>query len=196
MTEQKYVTIQDAARRYGVSDKKLQRAIRAKKLPASYPAPNRCAIAVSDLEHFLRGQVSGHSTEPVEVARPVEQQVAELERRVQQLECQFKALLSEQGVSKSARRTLARERTIGPHPKQFVSLLAFAQHHNVAESKVQTHMEMRLLPAKRGEWTDADGTVVSLVLDAKGRQAFYQLYRGVASFVSCEQCPHGYLDTI
>jgi Helix-turn-helix domain len=190
MTEQEYVTIQEAARRYGVSDKKLQRAIRAKKLPASYPQPNRCAIAVSDLEHFLHGQVSGHATEPVE------QQVAELERRIQQLECQVATLLSQQGTPKSARGAMARERTTGSLPKQFVSLLAFAQHHNVAENKVLAHVDINLLPVKQGKWIDADGTVVTLALDAKGRQAFYQLYRGVAPFVPCDQCPHGYLDTV
>src|SRR2546427_7433874 len=51
------VTIQEAARRYGVSDKTIQRAIRAGTLPARYPLPNRCEIAVGDLERFLPGHV-------------------------------------------------------------------------------------------------------------------------------------------
>lgn len=190
MTEQEYVTIQEAARRYRVSDKKLQRAIRAKKLPAIYPQPNRCAIAVNDLERFLRGQVSGHSTEPME------QRIAELECRIQQLKCQVAALLSKQGAPKSARRAVARERTTGSLPRNLVSLLAFAQHHNVAETKVQTHVVLGLLLAKQGEWTDVDGMAVTLALDAKGRQAFYQLYRGAPPFFACPQCPHGYLDTV
>lgn len=74
--------------------------------------------------------------------------------------------------------------------------MAFTQLHGVAETKVLTHVDISLLPAKRGEWTDHDGTVVTLALDAKGRQAFYQLYRGIPSFLCCEQCPHGYLDTV
>ena len=190
MTEQEYVTIQEAARRYGVSDKRLQRAIRAKRLPASYPTPNRCAIAVSDLERFLRGHVSGHSTEPVE------QRVAELEHRIQQLECQVEALLSKQGAPKSARRALAREHMTGSLPRNLVSLLAFAQRHNVAETKVLAHVDINLLPAKRGEWTDADGAVITLALDAKGRAAFHQLYHGVPPFLECSQCPHSYLDRV
>lgn len=186
MTKNEYVTIQEAARRYGVSDKTLQRAIRAEKLPASYPKSNRCAIAVSDLERFLRGQVSGHETEPLEL------RVADLERRVQQLECQIEALLSRPAALKPPNRAKARERTTDLLPRQLVSLLAFARLHNVAETTVLTHTgrDMALLPVKRGEWMDRDGTCVTLALDAKGRHAFYRLYHGVPPFVECQQCPH------
>src|SRR6266487_7186489 len=55
--ESRYVTIQEAARRCGVSDKTIQRAIRAGTLPAQYPMPNRCEIAVSDLDTFMPGHV-------------------------------------------------------------------------------------------------------------------------------------------
>ncbi len=82
------------------------------------------------------------------------------------------------------------ERTTGPLPKHLVSLLAFAGHHNVAETRVQTHVDIGLLPAKRGEWTDTDGTAVTLALDSPGRAAFYQLYQGVPPFLECPQCPH------
>jgi hypothetical protein len=60
---------------------------------------------------------------------------------------------------------------------------------------VQTHVGMGLLPAKRGKWTEADGTLVTLALDAKGKAAFYQLYREFPMLLACKQCPHGYLDT-
>src|SRR6266487_6374779 len=91
--ESLYVTIQEAARRCGVSDKTIQRAIRAGTLPARYPLPNRCEIAVSDLDTFMPGHVqtatkqrlaeqeSGH------VQEKMEQRLAALEKRVQQLEC-------------------------------------------------------------------------------------------------------------
>jgi hypothetical protein len=82
------------------------------------------------------------------------------------------------------------ERTTGPLPKHLVSLLAFARGHNVAETRVQTHMNIGLLPVKHGEWTDTDGTGVTLALDGKGRAAFYQLYREVPPFLPCSQCPH------
>lgn len=82
------------------------------------------------------------------------------------------------------------EHTTGPLPKHLISLLAFARHHNVAETRVQTHVDLGLLPAKRGEWTDTDGTAVTLALDASGRAAFYQLYQGVPPFLECPRCPH------
>jgi predicted DNA-binding protein (UPF0251 family) len=184
MTDSEHLTIREAARRYRVSDKKLQRAIRAEKLRARYPKPNRCEIAISDLEHFLSGHPSGQSMEPLEI------RVAELEQRVADLEELIQRELSRQEGSRSRRTSPAKERTTGPLPRQFTSLLAFAQLHNVAESKVLAHVDIKLLPAKRGEWTDHDGTVITLALDTKGRHAFYQLYQGVPPFVECEQCPH------
>jgi hypothetical protein len=126
----------------------------------------------------------------------MEQRVAELERRVQELECQVAEVLSRQEAPKPSRAAKARERMTSPLPKQFVSLQAEASRHNVAEAKVQTHMEMGVLPVKHGEWTDVDGTVVTLALDVKGRQAFYQLYRDLPHFTGCSKCPHGYLDTV
>ena len=39
MADNEYVTMREGARRYRISDKKLQRAIRAEKLPARYPKP-------------------------------------------------------------------------------------------------------------------------------------------------------------
>ena|SRR6266581_359996 len=126
----------------------------------------------------------------------MEQRIAALEQRVQQLEQLGAALLDMPAVPKRPSRAKARERTTGPLPKQMVPLLAFARHHNVAESTVQTHMSMKLLPVKRGAWTDADGTEVTLALDAKGKTAFYQLYRSFPHFLSCSHCPHGYQDSV
>ena len=184
MTDSEHITIREAARRYRVSDKKLQRAIRAEKLRARYPKPNRCEIAVADLERFLSGHLSGQTREPLE------RRVAELEQRVTDLEDLVQRERSRQEPSRSRRVSSAKERPTGPLPRQFISLLAFARLHNMTESKVLTHVDMELLPAKRGAWMDQDGTVVTLALDAKGRHAFYQLYRGVPPFVECQQCPH------
>lgn len=54
--ENLYVTIQKVAQYCGVSSKTIQRAIQAGTLPAHYPKPNRCEIAVSDLERIRPGQ--------------------------------------------------------------------------------------------------------------------------------------------
>jgi len=182
--ENLYVTIQRAAQLCGVSDKTIQRAIRRGILPAQYPTKNRCEIAISDLERLRPGQVSGQDLEPLE------QRVAALEQRVQHLEQLVATLQNRPAPPKSRKKGHDQERTTGPLPKPFVSLLVFAALHCVAESRVQAHADMGLLPVRRGAWTDADGTHVSLALDAKGRAAFFQIYQGVPPFVACEHCPH------
>lgn len=185
-----YVTILEAARRCGVSDKTIRRAIHKGTLPARFPKPNRSEIAISDLEHFTPRQIPGH----VQVS--TEDRITALEQRVQVLEQQVLDLLNEPERGRSRRSSQKTERTTGPLSRNLVSLLAFAQFHNIPETKVLTHVDISLLPAKRGEWADIDGTVVTLALDARGRKAFYQLYREVPFFLACPQCPHGYLDTI
>jgi predicted DNA-binding transcriptional regulator AlpA/uncharacterized coiled-coil protein SlyX len=201
-SERLYVTIQEAARRCGVSDKTIQRAIRAGTLPARYPLPNRCEIAVNDLETFIPGHVQTATKQPLaeqasgRVQTEMEQRIVALELRVQQLEDLVAELLNRLADPKRQSRANARQRTIGLLPKNFVSLLAFAGHHNVAESRVQTHADMGLLPVKRGEWVDAEGTNVTLALDATGRMAFYHLYRSFPQFMKCPHCPHGYQDSV
>ena len=184
MTDSEHVTIREAARRYQVSDKKLQRAIRAEKLRAHYPKPNRCEIAVSDLERFLSGHSSGQTMESLE------SRVVELDQRVQDLEDLVQRLLKRREGSRPRQASPAKERTTGSLPRQFISLLAFAQLHNVAEAKVLAHMDTGLLPVKQGEWRDHDGTVVTLALDPAGKRAFHQIYHGVPPFFECSQCPH------
>ena len=180
MIESEYVTILEAARRCGVSDKTIQRAIRQGTLPAKYPQPNRCEIAVSDLEQFRQGpgQVSGHATEPLE------SRVAALEQRVADLENLVQCLQMRQEAPKSSyrRASQARECMTGPLPKQFISLLAFAQLHNVTEAKALTAIEIHYVPVKKGAWTAPDGTAVTQALDEKGKAAFYQLYRDLPFF--------------
>jgi hypothetical protein len=144
---------------------------------------------VSALDLFLHGQLPGH------VQTASGDRLTELEARVQDLERLVAALLSEQEAPKPKRLGKARERTTGLLPRPFVSLLTFARLHNVAEAKVQTHVDLGLLPVKQGEWTETDGEVVTLAFDAQGRAAFYQLYHEASPFVECNQCPHGYLDT-
>jgi excisionase family DNA binding protein len=187
-----YVNILEAARRCGVSDKTIRRAIHKGTLPAHFPKPNRSEIAVSDLERFALGQGSGH----VQVS--VEDRIAVLEQRVQVLERQIQDLLNRPQAVQPHRSSRKETRTTGPLSRNLVSLASFTRLHNVSETKVLTHAsrDMALLPVKRGEWIDHDGTVVTLALDAKGRHAFYRLYHGVPPFTECEQCPHGYLDTV
>jgi hypothetical protein len=177
-----YVNIIEAARRCGVSDKTMRRWIHAKKLQARFPQPNRCEIAISDLEPFLPGQGE----------EPLENRVAALERQVQALERQVQQVLSRPGASQAECPSPTRKRrlTTGPLPRQLVSVLAFAQLHRIPEQKVHAHIEISLLPVHKGTWTDHDGQEVTLAFDAKGQQAFYQLYHETPWFDPCTCCPH------
>ena len=128
--------------------------------------------------------MSGQSREPLE------SRVAELDQRVADLEDLVQRVLKRQEGARPRQASPAKERTTGSLPRQFISLLAFAQLHNVAESKVLAHMDTGLLPVKRGEWRDIDGSVVTLALDPAGKHAFHQIYHGVPPFFECSQCPH------
>ncbi len=181
-----YVNIMEAARRCGVSDKTIRRWIHAEKLRARFPQPNRCEIAVSALEPFLPGHLSGQSTEPLERRLDI------LERQVQALEQQVQQLLMRSATSRTERSSSRgrRESTTGPLPGHLVSILAFAELHRIPEQKVQTHIDISLLPVHRGTWTDHDGQPVTMAFDAKGRQAFHQFYHEMPLFVPCKRCPH------
>lgn len=179
-----YVNIMEAARRCGVSDKTMRRWIHAKKLRARFPQPNRCEIAISDLEPFLPGQSE----------EPLENRVAALERQVQALERQVQQVLSPQEASRGQRSSVSRKRqpTIGSLPRHLVSVLAFAELHRIPERKVLTHIDISLLPVQRGAWTNHDGQEVTLAFDAKGRQAFHHLYHEDSWFIACTRCPHAF----
>jgi excisionase family DNA binding protein len=188
----KYVTIMEAARRCGVSDKTIRRAIHKGTLPARSPTSNRSEIAVSDLERFALGRGSGPTQ-----GTP-ESRIVALEERVQVLEQQVQDLRGRLEATQPRRASRRTERLTGALPRHLVALLAFAQLHSVPETKVLTHAsrDMALLPVKRGEWIDHDGTVIKETLDAKGRKVFYQLYHELPYFLRCGQCPHSYLDTV
>src|SRR5260370_22212750 len=103
MVEEEYVSIQEAARRCGVSGKTIQRAIQAGKLPAQYPKPNRCTIAISDLETFRPGQVSGHAPDPAVLEGRVavlERRLSEIERLVEQLQHEQLGMKRKTGATK------------------------------------------------------------------------------------------------
>jgi hypothetical protein len=147
-----YVNIMEAARRCQVSDKTIRRWIHAGKLRASLPQPNRCEIAVLDLEPFLPGHLPGQDEESLEVrVVTLERQVQELKQQVQHF---LKGSASFKGQSSSRR---PRERTTGPLPRHLVAALTFAELHRIPEQNVHTHIDISLLPIHRGAWTDHDG---------------------------------------
>src|SRR5712691_1843761 len=118
-----YVTVVEGARRLGISEKTIRRAIHAGKLPARYPHPNRCEIAVSDLEAWRHPPAEQNVTA---------HHLAEMETRLHQVEMQVQQLQQAQRVSPVAHhpRTFA-EVEATALPGDLVSLQAFADLHAV-----------------------------------------------------------------
>src|SRR5712691_2793841 len=79
-----YVTVVEGARRLGISEKTIRRAIHTGKLSARYPHPNRCEIAVNDLEAWRHRPAEQGATD---------RRLAELESRLHQLELQVQQLI-------------------------------------------------------------------------------------------------------
>src|SRR3954465_14560784 len=89
--EEEYVTIVEAARRVGMSDKTVRRAIHSGKLAARYPHPNKAEVSITDL-------LSWHATlhvrpgETQDRLTMLEQEMNELRARVATLESQLQGL--------------------------------------------------------------------------------------------------------
>ena len=134
---QEFITIIEAARRCGVSDKTIRRAIHAGKLPARYPKPNVAQISVFDLEAWrvLQGNV-------------YENQIIALEQRIELLELQMTLLVKNNLLApKRSRRQKNKKRArTGLLPSDLVSLVDFATQHALSEtSQVLMALEVDLL---------------------------------------------------
>lgn len=92
-----YVNIMEAARRCGLSDKTIRRAVAAHKLPVQRPKPNVVLIAVTDLEawHNLKADAT-------------EQRLADLEQRIAECQKDYLALM-ERTIAFQDNLTIAQE---------------------------------------------------------------------------------------
>jgi excisionase family DNA binding protein len=192
MVEDEYVSIQEAARRCGVSGKTIQRAIQAGKLPAQYPKPNHCAIAISDLETFRPGQVSGHAPNPA----VMENRIAALERRLAEIELLVEQLQHKQLETKGkigAKKPLAsRSRPSTkdtPLPERLVLLQAFVTLHAVSSNEADKLWKAGFIHVvKRPEAGGKQRQTIAL--DEQGRHDFWVQFHATPGFRSCDQCPH------
>jgi hypothetical protein len=197
MVEGEYVSIQEAARRCGVSGKTIQRAIQAGKLPAQYPKPNRSAIAISDLETFRPGQVSGQALNPVALENRIvalERRLTEMERLVEQLQHkqQQEVLLETKrriGTTKP-RASQSRPSTQDmPLPEGLVPLQTFVALHAVSSNEAERRWKAGFIhivkqPEARGKRRQI------IALDEQGRRDFWVQFHATPGFQSCDQCPH------
>jgi hypothetical protein len=189
-----YVNIMEAARRSGKSDKTIRRAIRAGRLPATFPQPNRCEIAVSDLENFLHGQVSRHSA----VSR--ESRIDELERRLAEIERLVERLVHGQqdGPPETKRRTAAKKprasRVGTPKedaslPQGLILLQAFVSLHAVSSNEADKRWKAGFIHVVKQPKAGGKHRQV-IALDGQGRRDFWIQFHTAPGFRSCDQCPH------
>ncbi len=196
MVEDEYVNIQEAARRCGVSGKTIQRAIQAGKLPAQYPKPNQCKIAISALKTFRPGQVSGQAPNPA----ALESRIAALEHRLSEMELLVEQLQhKQQGVHLETKKRTGATKSLASLPRPsaedtplaegLVLLQAFVALHTVSSNEAEKRWKAGFIhvvkqPEAGGKRRQA------IVLDGQGRRDFWVQFHTTPGFRSCDQCPH------
>ncbi|SRR6266566_7336120 len=196
MVEDEYVNIQEAARRCGVSGKTIQRAIQASKLPAQYPKPNQCKIAISALETFRSGQVSGQAPNPADLECRIvelERRLSEMERLVEQLQRERQDILLEMkrrvGTTKprSSQSRPSTENTL--LSEGLVLLQAFVALHTVSSNDAEKRWKAGFIHVVKQP--EAGGKRRQIIaLDEQGRRDFWVQFHATPGFRSCDQCPH------
>src|SRR5712691_7133402 len=180
-----YVTVVEGARRLGISEKTIRRAIHAGKLPARYPHKNRCEIAVSDLEAWRLPPSEQNATD---------HRLAELDSRLQQVELQIQQLIDAQrvtpvaGAQKPPQKTKQPAQVETPLPDDLVHLQAFADQHFVNRNEAERLWKMGAITAVKGTWI-AGKQRVTVALDAKGQRDFWVQFHETQGFRACDLCP-------
>jgi hypothetical protein len=196
MVEEEYINIQEAARRCGVSGKTIQRAIQAGKLPAQYPKPNQCKIAISALKTFRPGQVSGHAPNPavleIRIAA-LERRLSEMELLVEQLQRERQDILLEtKGGTGATKPRASRSRPStadAPLPEGLVLLHTFVSLHTVSSNEAEKRWKagfIHIVKHLRAEGKQRQ----TIALDEQGRRDFWVQFHTTPGFRSCDQCPH------
>jgi len=196
MVEDEYANIQEAARRCGVSGKTIQRAIQAGKLPAQYPKTNQCKIAISALETFRPGQVSGHAPNPADLESRIvtlERRLSEMELLVEQLQRERQDILLE--TKRRAGTTKPRASQSRPSTEDtllsegLVLLQAFVALHAVSSNEAEKRWKAGFIHVvKQSEGGGKRRQIIAL--DEQGRRDFWVQFHATPGFQSCDQCPH------
>jgi excisionase family DNA binding protein len=196
MVEGEYVSIQEAARRCGVSGKTIQRAIQAGKLPAQYPKPNQCKIAISALETFRPGLVSGHTPNAADLESrmaALEHRFSEMERLVEQLQREQQDILQEtKGRAGATKSRASRPRPSTEDislPEGLVPLQEFVALHTVSSNEAEQRWKAGFIHVVKQPGAGGKRRQ-TIALDEQGRHDFWVQFHATAGFRSCDQCPH------
>jgi HAMP domain-containing protein len=171
-----YITIAEATRRLGtISDKTIRRAIKAGKLQARYPHPNKAEVSVADLEAWY------HSL----IVRPGETQdrLTALESRVTQLENEVQALRRQLETGVPVKREPPKPATIAPDGFAYLSDFC-AQHYVPYQAAADLFPHMI-----RGQYITVQRRKQP-VIGVKGRHDFWVQLHNRPDFRACDDCPH------
>jgi len=180
MTE--YVTITEGARRVGLSDKTIRRAIHDGKLAAHYPQPNKAEVSITDLESWY-ATLRIRPGETQDRLSALESQVSELTARVVILESQL-AELSSIGARKQIQQPSVELKL----PEGHVWLSDFADQHYISRNEAQHLYEIHAIHGQPIS-KSAKGRKY-IAIGPKGRHDFYVQLHTRADFVTCDDCPH------
>jgi hypothetical protein len=191
-----YLTIFEAAKQSGVSDKTLRRAIENGKL-ATQPRLYKnqpVMIAVADLESYCvsrqeKALTRRVHTQRLDVPQNVSSRLVELETRVQQLEGLVSTLTSQssrQGMY--AEPTTSRQLTRHmPSQIEPVELGKFADLHGISRQHAREGFYEYRLTHKLQPYELED----TYLLNAHEQRVFYVRNRGYGhTWRECEACPH------
>ena len=178
--EEEYVTIVEAARRIGMSDKTVRRAIHDGKLEARYPQPNKAEVSITDL-------LSWHTTlhvrpgETQDRLTMLETQVSELRARVAILESQLAT-----GVHKPVQPPPVELKL----PEDHVLLSDFADQHYISRNEAQHLYEIHAIHGQ--PISKSARSYKHIAIGPKGRHDFWvQMHtRADLGFQTCDNCPH------
>ena len=176
--EEEYVTIVEAARRIGMSDKTVRRAIHDGKLSAHYPQPNKAEVSITDLEawhatlHVRPGETQDRLTMLESQMNELRSHVATLERQVADLQ-----------VTGAKKRIPPKP--VEEAPTNFTYLSDFCALHFVPYQAAAD-----LFPrAIHGQKIKVQGRLHP-VIGPRGRHDFYVQLHTRDDFRACDDCPH------
>jgi hypothetical protein len=173
---EEYVTITEGAKQLGVSTKRIQRAIKAGKLKARYPHPNKAEISVKDLQTwYALLRVSPGETQ--DRLRALETRVSDLEAEVQLLRRQI-----ESSAPAPARKP---PKTDEAPPAGFTYLSDFCTQHFVPYQAAAD-----LFPHAIHGQKIKIGRRLYPIIGPKGRHDFFVQLHNRPDFRTCDDCPH------
>ena len=174
---EEYVTITEGARRLGVSNKRIQRAIKAGNLSARYPHTNKAEISMADLQAW-HDSLHIRPGETQDRLKALETQVAELSAHVETLEGQLA------DVQVTGARKTPPKLDEAP-PEGFTYLSDFCAQHFIPYRTA----EDLFLHGIHGQKIKIGHRLYPMI-GSRGRYDFWIQLHTRPDFRSCDDCPH------